>query len=170
LSLFINPSIIKILLHLKNKFGMTSSLDIKEEEYDFAQDDIAITKKETKKRKKPEQKKDNLESKNLKKKKKNANFDIDLEKRLDEQIQEWVDKEWNNNCEKTIGYIRRENARLLLSEAFSKSNQKTEIVIWAMEQTVYYNWFVFNYEQYARRIRSLCMFIVKNPERFLGNN
>lgn len=47
------------------------------------------------------------------------------------------------------------------------AGHKANMIIWAMEQTAYDNWFIFHYDEYAKRIRSLATFIKCNPQRFL---
>ncbi len=156
-----------------------SSSDIAD--YDFGEDDAKVQKtQKPRKRKEPEIKTENIgdrnarESKNFfKRRKKNVTFEINLSKSLEKQIQEWIDKEWKN-CMwiKCKGLEIRETSRKMLKDAFLKEIPKekikmVEFTVHIMEQIIYDNWFIYEYNIYARRIRNLCNFIQLNPSRFL---
>jgi DNA-directed RNA polymerase subunit M/transcription elongation factor TFIIS len=67
------------------------------------------------------------------------------------------------------GFLMRQVCRTKLQEAFKscQDHQRVEVILWAIEQAVYENYFVFENSEYCEKIRALCRHIPKDPERFL---
>jgi DNA-directed RNA polymerase subunit M/transcription elongation factor TFIIS len=111
------------------------------------------------------------------KKRKKSLFEIDLNKSLTGQIQEWIDSEWKgmtwteSTANKTR-YVARnmlKNAYLALNLIKGKDQlAKVEMMSWAIEQSVYDNWFTFQNEKYSQTIRRLTSFIAKRPIVFMS--
>lgn len=95
---------------------------------------------------------------NVKRKRKSNLFEIDYTKNLEQQIQTHINKEWKNQkWEKTEGNNIRENARKLLQMAFfsnssiaseNEFSSKAIMIVWAIEQTVFDKWFIFQFGIY----------------------
>lgn len=135
-------------------------------DYDFGDDDSIDTKKHIKKRGRKRKNEITTNISTTKKKRKPNIFEIDEKKKLSDQIQDWIDKEWKDiQWTPTQGYILRETCRSLLKEAF-QSCSDSENSIYLIEKTAYNKWFVSDFQNYTKCLRNLIFFIEKDPNRF----